>query len=442
MSISIAPLKFGLLLSPMLVLGTIATSTSFNASAQKINPDGSLPSCKASEDMIFGSKGWIYEPWEWNSSFQFTAVDEIKDMNDIFKKRGLNLFMVPVPARTVKYSNYVDLSKYSNVRFSVFEYKSNWNKMIDDVSNLGVNIVNILPTVEKYNVGSRGEAFYYPRDHHWTTSGSEASSKVVTDAINKMVRSKNSAARPVFGTLKVIKLGFNSGSFGDHYAAKCKNITPRMDAYKATNTPQQSSLLGDKKPNLAIFGDSFGLAAPDNNFSVFIEHYTGLRTINYSTPGIGPFGALVGYLADPKISQQLPSVVVVPIMGSMPNDPVLYRQVTAEVAGCHDKIKESFKSFKSDSNIYKYTPTDLAQAAWSSVHLMLDKDVQKVNMDIHYENNFSEKVSLVRDSNEYYKGDKRNFFIAFQKDKKIDSIDISIDNSTNFSGSIEICKIF
>ena len=411
------------------------------SSAQKVNPDGSFPSCKASEDMIFGINGWIYEYWEWNSAFQFTAADEITDMDNAFKKRGINLIMVPVPNRTVKYSEYVDIPKYYNIKFSVPEYTMDWNKMVNDIDKLGVNIVNVLPTVQKYKVGSRGETFYYPRDHHWTTSGAEASSQAVALVIKKMIKEKNIPLKPASGVLKVVKQGYNSGSFGDHYNDKCKNRPPNMDAYKATNTFPKSNLLEDKKPELGIFGDSFGLAGPDNNFSTFMEHYSGLRTVNYSNPGIGPFGSLVGYLADPKINKDLPRFVVVPTLSWLPNDTIIYRQITAEVTGCMHKIQGASKTFKTNTSTYGYTPNLLTQGDWNSIHINLNGDAKQVNLNVVYDDGSSEKLNLVRNANDYYKGDLRNFHVTFSKNKKVKSADISVDALKAFSGEIEMCNM-
>ena len=432
----ITPTKHTLLLSIVLISGNISDSN-----AQKVNLDGSFPSCRASEDMIFGSKGWIYEYWEWNSAFEFTTAEAILDMDRAFKKRGINLILVPVPNRTVKYANYVNMSRYYNIKFSSAEYITNWNKMVDQISNLGVNVINILPDIENYKTGIRGEALYYPRDHHWTTSGAESSSQTVALAIKKIIKDNSISLKPVLGALKVVKQGYNSGSFGDHYNDKCKNKPPNMNAYQATNTIPKSGLLENIKPELGVFGDSFGLSSPDNNFSTFIEHYSGLRTVNYSNPGIGQFGSLVGYLADPKISKDLPPFIVVPTLSWLPNDPIIYRQITAEVKGCTHKSQDAATIFKSNTTTYNYAPSTATQSAWNSIHIGLNLDAKQVNIEVRYDDESTEKLTLIRNSNDYYKGDLRNFYITLSKNKKIKSADISIDKFKKFSGTIEVCNL-
>lgn len=436
MLIKVVPIRYTIFLSVILILGS-----TFNSNAQKVNLDGSFPSCKASEDMIFGSNGWIYEYWEWNSAFEFTAGEALMDMDKAFKKRGINLIFVPVPNRTVKYAEYVDIPKYYNIKFSSAEYIIDWNKMVDDIDKLGVNIVNILPTVEKYNISTRGEMFYYPRDHHWTTSGAESSSQAVASAIKKIIKNNNIPLKPTLGVLKVVKQGYNSGSFGDHYSDKCKNKPPNMDAYKAINTISKGGLLENIRPELGVFGDSFGLASPDNNFSTFIEHYSGLRTVNYSTPGIGQLGSLVGYLADPKVNKDLPPFIVVPTLSWLPNDPVMYRQITAEVAGCTHRIQGVATVFKSNTSTYDYTPNILIQNAWNSIHINLDVNAKQVNINVLYNDNTTERLKLIRNSNDYYKGDLKNFYITFNKNKKVKSAAISIDNLKVFSGTVEMCGL-
>jgi len=429
-------------------LSTLTCVTAFffapssQSSAQNINSDGSYAKCDAAGDIVLGKNGWISELWEWNSEYNFTTTNEIVDMNNAFKKRGITIIFVPVPSRAVKYSQLFDSSMSKNViDFSPSQYASNWNDMIKKTSALGVHIVDLMPALKAYTVSSRGESFFYPRDHHWTTSGAEVSSQVVAQTIKDIIKQNSIPVNFTPGRLSVTKSGFNSGSFGDHYSARCKNKVAPMDAYKAVNTIDSSSLLGDRENQIDIFGDSFGFTNPDNNFSIFLEHYSGLSVTNYSVPGIGNLGSLIGYLADADINRKLPKFIVVPMLGWLPSDASMYRQITAEISGCIRPLKKSLRSYDGSSPNMTYSAENILQDSWYSIHIKFSEDVSKVNLVLKYKDNTTENISLDRGSNNFYKGDKRNFYIALQKSKLLSSAIVTADPTKKVQSKVELCNL-
>ncbi|WP_027483710.1 alginate O-acetyltransferase AlgX-related protein [Deinococcus pimensis] len=384
--------------------------------------------CDKASYMIFGSggNGWIFEPWEFGDNIALPAVDELKVMQAAFEKRGAQLVMVPVPSRPSKYISKIDLRKYPNLKFSPQTYQTTWEAMIDAARSSGTSVVNLLPNILSYQPGSRGESFFYPRDHHWTTSGAEVAAGQVAAEIKRLIAARGMKLKAEDVSVKVERAGFNSGSFADRYFSLCGTKSDIMPAYKATLTVKGGGLLDDEDAVVGVFGDSFGLASPDNNFAPFLEAKTGLRTVNYSLPGAGSFGSLTGYLADPKFVGKLPKFVVVPFLGSISSDPTVYRQVTAELDGCAKPASKFTLDGTSDAPFSWANVPALGQRG--AVHLHLGAPTQKVELTLGYDDGSTEKVTLNRPGNDWYKGNRTDFYLALAKGRTLKTVSVRADD--------------
>lgn len=415
----------------------VCASVSFSAVSQATRlPDGTYVACDSAKYMQFGKQGWIFEPWEFSGGYDPTTTSDLVDMNDAFKNRGVNLVLVPVPGRVYKYASQVDMSKYPNIKFSAQDYKDRWEAMIESVKRDGLTVVNLIPVIDAYKTSNLKETFFYPRDHHWTTSGAQISSNVTSEVISDIVKSKKLNLNSFKGSLTVIRQGYNSGSSGDNFKTLCKSEPDHMPAYQATNK-FSNSLLEDVKTQIFVMGDSFGLASPDNNFATFLESATGLPTANYSVPGAGSFGALTGYLADKNFVSKLPPFVVVPFLTWMPSDPTILRQITAELNGCKTKLSQT--TYTKEAALQMFTPDAINQTSWNLIHIYTNKPTSELKIKVKYVNGDGEEVTFNRSNSNYYKGDRKNFYITLPKNKKIQDLKIEAAKNNLFSGTVEIC---
>ncbi|WP_350244401.1 alginate O-acetyltransferase AlgX-related protein [Deinococcus sonorensis] len=383
--------------------------------------------------MTFGTDGWMFEPWEFNDTFSFSATAALQELNEAFRARGSTLVLVPVPSRPYKYLSKIDPTLYPNLKFSPETYKQSWQTMIQAARATGVTVVDLLPSVENYSTSETGEEFFYPRDHHWTTSGVQVIAPVVAQAISALKLPGLNKLTVKMDGFSLKKEGFNSGAFADRYTKACGSRAASSPAYKVRYT-KQTGLLDDTVATIGVFGDSFGLAYPDNNFAPLLEWNTKLNTVNYSLAGGGSLGALTGYLADPAVNHSLPQVVVVPFMGAVPNDANQYRQITATLRGCPGPVQavqsaaEAAVTFQADG------------AAHSAVHLAFTQDTQKVKLTLDYQDGTSEKMTLNRSNADYFKGDRRNFYVSLPADRTVKDLQVSTDHAMNPQDSVSLCK--
>jgi len=419
--------------------------TTLGISTSGAMASATLPTCDALKNTYLGQNGWIFEDWEMQDSFSLTAVKEYKQLQESLRSRGVQLVALPIPSRPYAYIDMVDRKVYPNLKFSKDIYKRSWINMIDLAKQSGINIVDIRSILENFGTSKRGEKFFYNGDHHWTTSGAQAAAQAVSQYILNF-SSKNKI--PIsYGEKSLIETAGKdySGSFNYHYIVSCKAKLENLKTYSITIKSSEDSLLGDDIPDIGIFGDSFGLTEPDNNFAEYLEYYTHAKVVNFSTEGGGFFGAMLGYLAVPSINKNLPKFIVVPAQGWLQNDPFLYKETIATLNLCEKKIEGSGRqvSTPSSNSWVQINYGGFANTAYSVVNLKFDKENSKFTIKFNLKDGSSVKRDVERYFPANYKGSRTDYYIPIPENSNTLSVDIQNKDEKSLSKTIDIqlCKV-
>jgi hypothetical protein len=400
---------------------------------------------------LFSPEGWIFESHEFKSQEVLTSktLAALTLLAEAFEARGAKLILVPVPTRAIRAAETVDLTRYPQVRFSAQAYTASWNSMVAQARATGITVVDLLPTIVSFKTNTRGEGFFYPRDHHWTMSGMEVAAEQIAAEIDRLAKAQNLSLERQEGSLKVSRSGEFVGSIGEHYAKACGTEVKSMPLYDATYTVESISLLDDVEPLIGIFGDSFGLSfpyntynRPDKNFSVMLEAKTGLPTINNSVSGNGKTATLAGYLADPKLVAKLPPYVVVPFMGGLSNNVFDYGQMRAALLGCSDATRLIKTEFAAPSPKMTFTPKLAAPSTGKSL-IHIHTDVPANYLEVRqgtYTDASPLSFEIYRTSAPYYTGSRTDFYSMLADDKTVRSLTVQLDKLAPVSGYIEICQ--
>jgi alginate biosynthesis protein AlgX len=427
------------------------------ASTQAAVP--TYPPCARSSDIdgkgtyqLMGSGGWIFESHEFQQPepLNSKALASLKLLAQVLKAHGSNLILVPVPSRAMHYGAAVDLTQYPQLDFSPQSYQVAWTEMIRQVRQTGVFAVDLLPSVLSFVPGARGEDFYYPRDHHWTLSGIEVATALVAAQISSVAQAQAIELEREHGTLSVRPRGEFVGAIGRHYQELCGVTVAAMQRYDTTFAADDADLLGDTEPVIGIFGDSFGLTYPDNNylypdtgFGVLLEASATLPTVNNAVSGSGKTAGLAGYLADPEIRAHLPKFLVVPFMGSVSNNTFDYGQMTAALLGCSADTTLAKTSYTGRAARSTFAPGSRAPVTGMSVlHIHTDAPANYLEVrEGRYTDGSELRFEIFRIAADYYAGSRTDFYTLLPSGKSVQSLVVQLAQQQPITGYVEWCAL-
>ncbi|MFB9993239.1 hypothetical protein ACFFLM_14800 [Deinococcus oregonensis] len=419
----------------------------------------SYTSCSKSNDIdgkgtyeLFGTQGWIFESHEFKANEALTSktLAALTLMAKAFKARGSHLILVPVPTRAIQAANTVNLTQYPQLRFSAPQYAAAWTTMITQARSTGVFVVDLLPPILKFNPSTRGEEFFYPRDHHWTLSGAETAARQVTAQIQAIAQAQRLELQETPGLLEIVQRGEFIGPLGNHYTQACGTKTEPMKRFQARSTVQGDSLLGEVEPLIGIYGDSFGLTYPDNNyaepdtnFASMLEATAKLPTINNSVSGSGKTATLAGYLARPESLDHLPPFVVVPFMGGISNNTFDYGQITAALISCSGATRLAKTEQASPSARMLFAASSAAPTLGKSlIHIHTNAPTNYLEVrEGRYGDNSALNFEIYRTAAPYYSGSRTDFYSLLSDNKTVSSLVVQLDKQAPISGYVEICSV-
>ncbi|WP_019587313.1 alginate O-acetyltransferase AlgX-related protein [Deinococcus apachensis] len=434
----------GFLLSSSLLLG-LGSAQETPAKASEI--PAPLQGCAKSSNYdgkgnfeLFGQDGFIFESPEFQDTYEFKGLDQLTLLVNTFRARGSELILVPVPSRAIKYAGSLDLTSYPRLDFSSQKFVQSWDKMIASARGTGAHVVDLLPDILAFKPGARGEDFFYPRDHHWTTSGAEKAAQETADLIAGIIRDRQLELPTKKGTLTLTRGSSFTGSYGKRFEDVCGQKLPQMTSYQARYEEENESLLGDEDDVIGIFGDSFGQGFPDSNFGPLLEYRTGLKTVNYSSAGAGPLLSLYGYLADPRVREKLPKFIVVPFMGWLSNNAFDYNQATAALLSCTDRTRLARVDYPAGQD--KITFGTLPQtAARKLIHIHTNETTNYLEVRGKYTDGSPMRWENWRVSADYFRGSRNDFYSLAAVGRTPLEASIAIDGRKPTAGYAEVCSV-
>lgn len=434
----------GFLLSSGLLLAGLGAAQEMPARASETPP---LQGCAKSSDYdgkgsfeLFGKNGFIFESPEFQDTYEFKGAGQLTLLVNAFRARGSELILVPVPSRAIKYAGGLDLTAYPRLDFSSQKFVQSWEKMIASARGTGAHVVDLLPDILAFKPGARGEDFFYPRDHHWTTSGAEKAAEETAELIAGIIKARQWTLPTKKGTLTFTGGSSFTGSYGNRFESVCGQKLPKMTSYQARYEQEDESLLGDEDAVVGIFGDSFGQGFPDSNFGPLLEYKTGLNTVNYSSAGAGPLLSLYGYLADPGVREKLPKFIVVPFMGWLSNNAFDYNQATAALLSCTDRTRLARVDFPAGQEKISFGTLPQTDAR-KLVHIHTNETTNYLEVRGKYTDGSPMRWENWRVSADYFRGSRNDFYSLAAVGRTPLEASIAIDGRKPTAGYAEVCLV-
>lgn len=251
--------------------------------------------------LVEGSDGWLFRT-ETDFQDDFTLKDDeivrLRDLNNAFAAQGTTLILAILPTRGM-----TDGDKASNSSYDRQVAQKSYSAMVKTLREAGL----VVAAIEDY----QGEdAFYYKRDHHWTSAGARAMAHDVAAqvrALNISLPTKKFVSEaqdeiPHVGTFeKVIKEACGTEIDPQAVAPYMTYAPDDADALFADTTPADIILLGTSNSTHS---------ASRANFDGFLKEALQADVDNRAVSGGGADASMLQYLLSRSRETKMPRVIV------------------------------------------------------------------------------------------------------------------------------------
>lgn len=254
--------------------------------------------------IIEGKNGWIFFSEELlpdsdirdNYSEQTKAIQQVVKL---FKSQGIEVFLAIIPSKASVYSEFLP----ENFSPS-FDYKSNYNKILRDLSALHINTIDLKgPMV----ADKKDNKMFFKTDTHWTPQAAQLSGKAIAESVLKYLKSS-----PVveFNTTKRASASFQGDLTKGLSPEKQKNYAEEVQ-FPIGITPISSDLLSDVPlPDATLIGTSYSDWG-DGFLSRAIAVEAKRDVLNFASSGHGFWEPLEKYVQSSEYKQHPPKVLII-----------------------------------------------------------------------------------------------------------------------------------
>ncbi len=238
--------------------------------------------------VLVGDEGWLYSDEEFAKAPNFEAeiqkkIQYIVDVKKILENKGIQLLVVPLPAKARVYPEFLG-------RYRVPDYwKPVYSAFLASLEQKGVWAVDTLTALEK---AKKEGAVFVKTDTHWTPLGAQAVAKSIQSVTESLSLTRvqttrlESSRKEYSGDLaKFIPLG----RYG---AIKTEFLEiPRVEISSSSG-----GLLGDAPIEVALVGTSYS-ANTNFGFADELKSALGLDVLNLALEGKGFVAPMKSFLS-------------------------------------------------------------------------------------------------------------------------------------------------
>jgi len=174
---------------------------------------------------------------------------------------------------------------------------------------MGFDVLDILDLALKNYISPQTSAkFMTKTDFHWSSYGAQISAKLLAKDI---ISVDNCLGLPKVDYKTTYTVRPRLGNLGTELLARCGITVPPDEQiqYSTKRISPTGDLLEEEAPSIALIGTSFSLFT-DFNFLGFLEEFTRLDIVNYSTEGGGKFSAMEKFLKNKENITNPPPFVI------------------------------------------------------------------------------------------------------------------------------------
>jgi len=255
--------------------------------------------------VVVGKDGWLFSAEEFRATGDHSAdvanaAKGIAEIRDGFAKQGINLVVVPLPAKADIYREHLTESLLPG------ELETLYANFRTALADKGVETVDTRPSI----LASKADgAVFLQTDTHWTPLGAEAAAKAVGQAIGHEFGTTQyniADATPVPRQGDLSKF-IVSGPLADSLGFSPETVVPR-EAHPVSDAGA-SDLFGDSTIPVALVGTSYS-ANQQWSFGESLKVALGSDVLNVAEEGQGPVVPMRKYLASDTLRDAPPKTVI------------------------------------------------------------------------------------------------------------------------------------
>lgn len=229
-------------------------------------------------DWLFTAEEFEFHPDATRRIAEKSAV--IAQTRDRLKSRGIDLVVLPVPAKARLYA-----PDYPSYNYSIYEV------FLGALKDWEVKTADPLPTMEAAKDG-----LYFKTDTHWTPKGARLAAQALAPFFqgDRRYETESGAEENLEGDLT-------------RYAPGA-NFAERFESAR-TAPLENGDLFTDSSIPVTLVGTSYS-ADPRWNFAGFLQEALRADVYNAADPGLGPFETMRAYLDSAAYRDHPPRLIV------------------------------------------------------------------------------------------------------------------------------------
>jgi alginate O-acetyltransferase complex protein AlgJ len=244
--------------------------------------------------------GWLFtdeETRRLDAADLTDAIGHIAEIQDRLAAQGVQLVMVPVPAKIDVYraqAGHMDLSEAMAQDYAGF---------VAQMRGAGVDVVDTRPAV----VAMGDDLAFFRTDTHWTRAGADAVAQAV--AASGLIGAGDTAYTVVPEPSKTFTGDLVSYVTTDAIAPAIGLAVESVTPMHADAGAVVGDLFGGAAADVVLVGTSYSANA-DWSFAEALKIALGRDVLNYAEQGQGPARPMLAYMASDDLKQTPPKVVI------------------------------------------------------------------------------------------------------------------------------------
>jgi alginate O-acetyltransferase complex protein AlgJ len=269
--------------------------------------------------VLAGYDGWLFTNEEArlaDGAVRTASMHRITEINDTLKAQGVQLVMLPVPA---KLDVHGDLARQSGLSAAM---AAEYAGFVAQLRDAGVAVVDSRASL-------LGKQAFYRTDTHWTREGVEAvaqavaASGVITKGDMEFQADEGGTKRFTGDLVSYV----TTDSMAPAIGLAAETVTPMV----AVSDDAEGDLFGTGGADLVLVGTSYSANA-DWSFAEVLKIALGRDVLNYAEQGQGPARPMLDYLVSSDLKDLPPQVVIWEFPVRYLADPAIWDAAEEKVA--------------------------------------------------------------------------------------------------------------
>ncbi|MFC3095974.1 hypothetical protein DRW07_06300 [Alteromonas sediminis] len=260
-----------------------------------------------------GEEGWLSTsrrdfPPEFGLKDRIGAK-ELDRLVSYLAKQGIKLMLVYPPTRGLLYP---ELTRASAAGYQVEDKRKAYITALQYFREKGIYVPDFASAFEH-----NGEPYlFFPKDAHWSQAGAIYFAKMIADEMAELGYRDKGPARFETTYSGIIA---NNENIQNGVEDLCDFSYPRLyvETHVTTELVSEEGLFTDEAtddPHVVLIGTSFS-AQRRFNFSGYIQQFSNIPVIDYSTTGGGFTGSWINYLKSGDFEKRKPDLIIWEVPG-------------------------------------------------------------------------------------------------------------------------------